>query len=80
MLHQCFQHFDYIFYQVCQQCSSLSHTMETFNPFPNKPLFLHVCSTILMETLSKKEELLIRAISPFPTVFSTQSENFLSFS
>ena len=30
-----------------------------FNPFPNKPWFLHVCSTSLLETLWKKEKLLV---------------------
>ena len=34
-----------------------------FNPFPNKPWFLRVCSTSLLKTMW--------AISPFPTVFST---------
>ena len=29
------------------------------NPFPNKPLFLRVCSTILLKTLWEKEKLLI---------------------
>ena len=30
-----------------------------FNPFPHKPLFLHVCSTSLLKTLREKEKLLI---------------------
>ena len=30
-----------------------------FNPFPNKPLFLCVCSTSLLKTLWKKKKLLI---------------------
>ena len=29
-----------------------------FNPFPNKPLFLCVCSTSLLKTLWEKEKLL----------------------
>ena len=31
----------------------------TFNPFPNKPWFLHVCSRSLLKTLWKKEKLLV---------------------
>ena len=30
-----------------------------FNPFPNKPWFLHVCRTSLLKTLREKEKLLI---------------------
>ena len=31
----------------------------SFNPFPNKPWFLHVCSTCLLKTLWEKEKLLV---------------------
>ena len=31
----------------------------SFNPFPNKPWFLHVCSTSLLKTQWKKEKLLV---------------------
>ena len=31
----------------------------SFNPFPNKPRFLRVCSTSLLKTLLEKEKLLI---------------------
>ena len=30
-----------------------------FNPFPNKPWFLRVCSTSLLKTLREKEKLLV---------------------
>ena len=52
-----------------------------FNPFPNKPWFLRVCSTSLLKTMWEKEKLCVtcKAISPFPTVFSTNMENFLPF-
>ena len=30
-----------------------------FNPFPNKPWFLRVCSTSLLKTLWEKEKLLV---------------------
>ena len=30
-----------------------------FNPFPNKPWFLRVCSTNLLKTLWEKEKLLV---------------------
>ena len=50
-----------------------------FNPFPNKPWFSCVCSTSLLKTLWEKEKLLVRAISPFPTAFSTLSTIFSYF-
>ena len=31
--------------------------LSNFNPFPNKPWFLHVCSTSLLKTLCKMEKL-----------------------
>ena len=31
----------------------------TVNPFPNKPWFLHLCSTSLLKTLCEKEKLLV---------------------
>ena len=53
---------------------------SSFYPFPNKPWFLRVCGTNLLKTLREKEKLLVRAISPFHTLFSTVLENFLPFS
>ena len=32
-----------------------------FNPFPNKPWFLHVCSTSLLKTMWEKEKLLVKS-------------------
>ena len=49
---------------------------KRFNPFPKRPWFLRICSTSLLKTLREEEKLLIRAFSPFPTVFSTGLENF----
>ena len=38
----------------------LKHGVEgEINPFPNKPWFLHVCSTSLLKTLWEKEKLLV---------------------
>ena len=31
----------------------------SFNPFPNKPMFLRVCSASLLKTLWEKEKLLV---------------------
>ena len=31
------------------------------NPFPNKPLFLHVCCASLLKTLWEKEKLLVKS-------------------
>ena len=53
---------------------------ERVNPFPSKPRFYPVLSTSLLKTLGEKEKLLEQAISSFPTVFSTDLENFLPFS
>ena len=34
---------------------------KLFNPFPNKPWFLHVCNTSLLKTLREKEKLLVKS-------------------
>ena len=39
---------------------SQTHLVLFFNPSPNKPWFLHVCSTSLLKTLWVKEKLLVR--------------------
>ena len=60
---------DFLFENV-----SYLNTVKMFcmvNPFPNKPWFWLVCSISLLKG---------RAIFPFPTVFSTDLENFLQFS
>ena len=33
----------------------------SFNPFPNKPWFLRVCSTSLLKTLWEKDKLLVKS-------------------
>ena len=38
---------------------------QCFNPFPNKPLFLRVCSTSLLKTLWEKEKLLVTSTFSF---------------
>ena len=49
---------------------SLNFFLTHFNPFPNKPWFLRVCSTSLLKTLWEKEKLLImRNFSFFLSVF-----------
>ena len=50
---------------------------STFDTFPNKAWFIHVCSMSLLKTLWKKENLLVKPFSFFP-VFSTHLENFLT--
>ena len=41
-------------------CNDLSACLTSyFIPFPNKPLFLHVCITSLLKTLWEKEKLLV---------------------
>ena len=49
-------------------------------PFPNKPLFLHVYSTSLLMTLWEKKKLLVTSNFSFSTVFSTILENSLPVS
>ena len=44
-----------------------------FNPFPNKPGFLRVCSTSLLKTLWEKEKLLVTSN------FSSSHSVFCSF-
>ena len=51
------------------------------NPFQNKSLFLHVCSTHPLKTLWGKGEIPhYEQFLLFPTVFSTLLENFQPFS
>ena len=45
--------------------SQLRNSILSFNPFPNKPWFLRVCSTSLLKTLWEKEELLVTSNSSF---------------
>ena len=53
-------------------------TNADINPFPNKPWFLHVCSTSLLKTLWEKEKLLVTSnfsfshsvFNPFGQLFS----------
>ena len=49
------------------------------NPFPNKPWFLHVCSTNHFKHCGKKRNCLLRAISLLLAMFSTSLENLLPF-
>ena len=45
------------------------------NPFPNKPWFLHVCSTSFLKTLREKEKLLVTSNFSFSySVFSPFEE------
>ena len=54
-----------------------------FNPFPNKPWFLRVCSTNLLETLWEKEKLLLMSNFSFSCSvflpFGELSTNFIEF-
>ena len=54
------------------QRSDIKYCTHLLNPFPNKPWFLCVYSTSLLKTLGKRRNCSLRAISPFPTVFSTR--------
>ena len=48
---------------------------KSFNIFPNKPFFKHVCTRSLLKTPWEKEKLLVTS-----TVFFTHLENFPPFS
>ena len=50
------------------------------NPFPNKPWFYVSAEQVFYKHCGKRRNCSERAISPFPTVFSTLSENFSPFS
>ena len=56
-------------------------SVNSFNPFPNKPWFLRVCSTSLLKTLWEKEKLLVKSnFSKFSHSIFPPLENFLPFS
>ena len=54
------------------------HKDHLINPFPNKPWFLHVCSTSLLKTLEKAEIACNEQFLLSPA-FSASFENFLPF-
>ena len=45
----------HMFSLLCKKC----HLKFSFNPFPNNPWFLRVCSTSLLKTLWEKQKLLV---------------------
>ena len=57
--------------------------MANFNPFPNKPWFLHVCCTSLLKTLWEKEKLFIKSNFSFSCsvfhLFGKLSAIFIKF-
>ena len=59
--------------QTVEVCTSLTfcHLLTlSLNPFPNKPLFLRVCSKCLLKTMWEKEKLLVTSnFSFFHIVF-----------
>ena len=55
-------------------------TTKHFNPFPNKPWFLRVCSISLLKTLWAKEKLLVTSnFSISPQCFLPVSKTFCHF-
>ena len=49
--------------------------LAMLNPFPNKPLYLRVCSTSLLKTLPEKEKMLTTSNASFsPSVFYPYEE------
>ena len=53
---------------------------NVINTFPNKPWFLHVCSTSLWKTLGRGETAINGQFLLFPQCFLLFLENFLQFS
>ena len=57
------------------------HTIQSFNPFPNKPWFFYVSAVnVFWKYYGKRRNCSWRTISPFPIAFSTHLKNFLPFS
>ena len=54
-------------------------TKFKFNPFPNKPCFLRVCSTRLLKTLWEKEKLLVTSNFSFSQCFLPIRRTFYHF-
>ena len=65
------------FHFISSSGKSSCYIFILINPFPNKPWFLHVCSTSLLKTLWEKEKLLVISNFSFSHSVSTSSENFL---
>ena len=56
------------------------HSLISFDPFPNKPWFLRVCSTSLLKTLRETEKLLVTSNFSFShSVFYVFGELFAIF-
>ena len=53
--------------------------LTPFNSFPNKPWFLHVCSTSLLKTLREKEKLLVTGNFSFSHSVFHRFEELSSF-
>ena len=61
-------------------CNSHQTISCLINPFPNKPLFLYVCSTSLKKTVRIKEKLLVtRNFSFFHNIFYPFGELYAIF-
>ena len=60
---------------ICLSVGSWHKGHQSVKPFPNKPLFLHICHKSLLKHCGKRRSCSLRAISPFPTVFSIHLEN-----
>ena len=75
-----FHLFDQLFHFSKWSSEDKALVILFLNPFPNKLLFLHVCSSSLLgKFCGKSRNCWQRAISPFSTTFSTLSENFPPF-
>ena len=59
---------------------SAARTQDPFNPLPNKPWFLRVCSTSLLKTLLEKKKLLVTSNFFFSNSVFYPLENFPPFS
>ena len=60
---------------LCEICG-----LYLFNPFPNKPWFLHICSTSLLEAMWEKEKLPVMGDSSFSERFYTCFEKISAVS
>ena len=67
-----YQENNYQYFPLFPQCFQKLSFSGSFNPFPNKPWFLRVCSMSLLKTLWEKEKLLVTSNFSFShSVFYT---------
>ena len=75
-LHICFNVINIMRVIDLETIQSFVREKYSFNPFPNKPWFLRVCSTSLLKTLWEKKKLLVGSNFSFSHSVLYQFEEF----